>query len=130
MRRLNVDYIDVIQCHDIEFVDVSQIIRETLPGAARPSRPMVSPHLRCFSLQHPCAPAALQALKRAGRVGAVGITGLPLPVFRRVLDAAPPGLVDVVRPRATVTAYAHSSQPAGMLMGAARMPHRCCRMDT
>jgi hypothetical protein len=64
----------------------------------------------------------LQALKRAGRVGSVGITGLPLPVFRRVLDAAPPGLVDVVRTRATLTTCAHSQQPAVMLMGAAQMP--------
>ena len=49
MRRLNVDYIDVIQCHDIEFVDVSQIIRETLPGAARRLAPTLASRMRCTS---------------------------------------------------------------------------------
>ena len=49
MRRLNVDYIDVIQCHDIEFVDVSQIIRETLPGAARCLAPPLASRMHCIS---------------------------------------------------------------------------------
>jgi L-galactose dehydrogenase len=33
LERLCVEYIDVIQCHDIEFADVRQIVQETLPGA-------------------------------------------------------------------------------------------------
>lgn len=52
---------------------------------------------RRFTTPRTFLPTALHALKRAGRVGAVGITGLPLPVFRKVLDAVPPGTVDVVR---------------------------------
>lgn len=35
MARLNVSYIDIILCHDVEFVDLEQIITETLPGARR-----------------------------------------------------------------------------------------------
>ena len=31
MERLHVDYIDLINVHDIEFADLSQIINETLP---------------------------------------------------------------------------------------------------
>jgi L-galactose dehydrogenase len=29
--RLGVDYIDLLQCHDIEFADLNQIVNETLP---------------------------------------------------------------------------------------------------
>src|SRR5450432_3491947 len=32
MTRLCVDYIDVLQCHDIEFGDLDQIVVETLPA--------------------------------------------------------------------------------------------------
>src|SRR5947208_14788572 len=32
LHRLGVDYLDVILCHDIEFVDMAQIIDETLPA--------------------------------------------------------------------------------------------------
>lgn len=68
--RLGVDYIDLLQCHDIEFASIDQIVDETLP--------------------------TLLALKRAGRIGHVGITGLPLKVFRSVLDRVPDGTVETV----------------------------------
>lgn len=68
--RLGVDYIDLLQCHDIEFASIDQIVDETLP--------------------------ALQALKRAGRIGHVGITGLPLKVFTAVLDRTAPGEVETI----------------------------------
>ncbi len=68
--RLGVDYIDVLQCHDIEFADLSQIVNETLP--------------------------ALVKLREAGRIGHIGITGLPLKIFPGVLDRVAPGVVDVV----------------------------------
>jgi L-galactose dehydrogenase len=68
--RLGVDYIDILQCHDIEFASIDQIVDETIP--------------------------ALLALKRAGRIGHVGITGLPLSIFRAVLDRVPPGQVETV----------------------------------
>jgi aryl-alcohol dehydrogenase-like predicted oxidoreductase len=59
--RLGVDRIDLVQCHDIEFGDLRQIIEETLP--------------------------ALRELQSEGVVRAVGITGLPLQIFREVLAA-------------------------------------------
>eukprot|EP00271_Cylindrocystis_brebissonii_P013533 TRINITY_DN33424_c0_g1_i1.p1 TRINITY_DN33424_c0_g1~~TRINITY_DN33424_c0_g1_i1.p1 ORF type:complete len:320 (+),score=64.46 TRINITY_DN33424_c0_g1_i1:220-1179(+) len=70
LARLNVQHIDIIQCHDIEFGSLDQIVSETLP--------------------------ALKKLKEAGKVRFIGITGLPLKIFREVLTRAPPGLVDVV----------------------------------
>lgn len=69
-KRLNVDRIDVIQCHDIEFVSLDQVWRETLP--------------------------ALNKLKKDGVVGAVGITGLPFKALQYVLDKAEPGSIDTV----------------------------------
>lgn len=66
--RLGVDYIDLLQCHDIEFASIDQIVDETIP--------------------------ALLALKRAGRIGHVGITGLPLKIFPAVLDRVPAGAVE------------------------------------
>lgn len=68
--RLGVDYIDVLQCHDIEFAEADQIVNETLP--------------------------ALVKLREAGRIGYIGITGLPLKVFSNILDRVDPGVVDTV----------------------------------
>lgn len=70
MIRLGVDYIDLIQCHDIEFADHDQIVNETLP--------------------------TLLSLKEQGLVGHVGITGLPLGIFRSILDRVPDGLVETI----------------------------------
>jgi hypothetical protein len=39
---------------------------------------------------------ALQRLKEAGKVRFIGITGLPLKIYKYVLDRVPPGTVDVV----------------------------------
>jgi L-galactose dehydrogenase len=60
LRRLHVEYIDLIQCHDIEFGFLDRIVSETLP--------------------------ALENLREQGKVGFIGITGLPLNVFRSVID--------------------------------------------
>jgi L-galactose dehydrogenase len=68
--RLGVEYVDLLQCHDIEFASVGQIVDETIP--------------------------ALLALKRGGRIGHIGITGLPLKVFPAVLDRLPAGVVETV----------------------------------
>lgn len=68
--RLGVDYIDLLQCHDIEFAEADQIVNETLP--------------------------VLVELKRAGRIGHIGITGLPLNCFTNILDRVPPGVVETV----------------------------------
>ncbi len=68
--RLGVDYIDLLQCHDIEFADVNQIVDETLP--------------------------ALLKLRAAGRIGHIGITGLPLKVLTETVRRAAPGAIETV----------------------------------
>lgn len=70
LDRLGLEYVDILHCHDIEFGDLDQIVNETLP--------------------------ALAALKKEGLIRAIGITGLPLKIYRYVLDRAPPGAVDVI----------------------------------
>ncbi|RMF03717.1 MAG: aldo/keto reductase [Chloroflexi bacterium] len=60
LARLGVDYVDIIQCHDIEFGNLDQIVEETIP--------------------------ALRKLQQQGKVRFVGITGLPLKVFTYVAD--------------------------------------------
>ena len=70
LKRLGVDYVDIIQCHDIEFADHAQIVDETLP--------------------------TLQRLKRQGLARLIGITGLPLKVFPSILDRVDRGTVDTI----------------------------------
>ena len=70
MERLNVDHIDLINVHDIEFADLEQVINETLP--------------------------ALVALREEGVVSHVGITNLTLRHFKYVIDHVPAGTVESV----------------------------------
>lgn len=70
LGRLGLTYVDLIQCHDMEFVELDQIVNETLP--------------------------ALMELKKQGKVRHIGITGLPLKIFRYILDKVPVGTVDCV----------------------------------
>jgi aryl-alcohol dehydrogenase-like predicted oxidoreductase len=70
LERLNVDYVDLINIHDIEFSDLEQVCSETLP--------------------------ALAELRAAGTVGHVGITNLNLRHFRYVIDHVPAGTVESV----------------------------------
>jgi L-galactose dehydrogenase len=63
LRRLQTDYIDLFQAHDVEFGDVEQIIRETLP--------------------------ALRKLQQQGKVRYIGITGYPPKLLRRIAEAVP-----------------------------------------
>ncbi|HID24067.1 MAG TPA: aldo/keto reductase, partial [Planctomycetaceae bacterium] len=51
LHRLGVDYLDYILCHDIEFVDMSQIVEETLP--------------------------AIRKVQEQGKVRFVGVSGYP-----------------------------------------------------
>lgn len=69
LQRLGVDHLDLIQVHDMEYGDLDQIARETLPALAK--------------------------IKDAGKARFVGITGLPVANFVKVTDAAP-GLVDSI----------------------------------
>ena len=70
MERLNIDYIDLINVHDIEFADLNQIVNETLP--------------------------ALVALREKGVVGHVGITDLQLENLQWVIEHSPAGTVESV----------------------------------
>lgn len=70
MERLTVDYIDLINIHDIEFADLEQICHETLP--------------------------ALVELRNKGIVKHVGITNLTLHHFKYVIDHVPAGTVESI----------------------------------
>ena len=59
LHRLGTDHLDIVLCHDIEFVPLQQIVDETLP--------------------------ALRRLQKAGKVRYVGISGYPMKVFRFIL---------------------------------------------
>jgi L-galactose dehydrogenase len=67
LHRLGVEHLDICLCHDIEFVDMQQIVEETLP--------------------------ALRKVQQQGKVRVVGISGYPMKIFRYVLERAP---LDVV----------------------------------
>ena len=70
MERLHIDYIDLINVHDIEFSDLEMVCKETLP--------------------------ALTELRDKGVVKHVGITNLTLRHFRYVIDHVPPGTVESI----------------------------------
>ncbi|MEM7453701.1 MAG: aldo/keto reductase [Planctomycetota bacterium] len=58
LERMKQDYLDIILCHDIEFVDIQQVIDETLPE--------------------------LRKIQQEGKVRFVGISGYPMKIFREV----------------------------------------------
>lgn len=70
MERLNIDYIDLINVHDIEFADLHQVVNETLP--------------------------ALVELREKGIVGHVGITDLQLENLKWVIENSGQGVVESV----------------------------------
>lgn len=70
MDRLNIDYIDLINVHDIEFADLHQVVNETLP--------------------------ALVELREKGIVGHVGITDLQLENLKWVIENSEQGVVESV----------------------------------
>ena len=60
LHRMGVEYLDIMLCHDIEFVEMRQIVNETLP--------------------------ALRKIRQQGKVRFVGISGYPMKIFKYVLD--------------------------------------------
>ena len=70
MERLNINHIDLINVHDIEFADLEMVCRETLP--------------------------ALTELRDKGIVKHVGITNLTLRHFKYVIDHVPAGTVESI----------------------------------
>lgn len=70
MERLGIDYIDLINVHDVEFADLNQIVNETLP--------------------------ALVKLREEGVVRHVGITDLQPENLKWVIEHVPAGTVESV----------------------------------
>src|SRR5258706_13749872 len=60
LHRLRTDHLDIMLCHDIEFVEMSQIVNETIP--------------------------ALRKQVEKGKVRFVGISGYPMKIFKYVLE--------------------------------------------
>lgn len=60
LHRLRTDHLDIILCHDIEFVPMQQIVDETLPE--------------------------LRKIQQAGKVRYVGFSGYPQKIFRFICD--------------------------------------------
>ena len=60
LHRLGTDHLDIILCHDIEFVPMQQIVDETIP--------------------------ALRKIQAAGKVRYIGFSGYPMKIFRFILD--------------------------------------------
>jgi L-galactose dehydrogenase len=60
LHRLGTDHLDIVLCHDIEFVPMQQIVDVTIP--------------------------ALHKAKQAGKVRFIGISGYPQKIFRFVAD--------------------------------------------
>jgi aryl-alcohol dehydrogenase-like predicted oxidoreductase len=67
LHRMGIDHLDIILCHDIEFVDMNQIVNETIP--------------------------ALRKIQQQGKVKYVGISGYPMKIFRWVADRTPIDLI-------------------------------------
>lgn len=62
LHRLRTDHLDIVLCHDIEFVPMQQIVDETLP--------------------------ALRKLRETGKVRFLGFSGYPQKIFRFIADQA------------------------------------------
>lgn len=62
LHRLGTDHLDIMLCHDIEFVPLQQIVEETLP--------------------------ALRRIQQSGKVRFVGISGYPMKIFDVVSSQA------------------------------------------
>lgn len=67
LHRLGVDHLDVMLMHDVEYVDLQQILDETIP--------------------------ALRKIKESGKVRFIGMSGYPMHIFREILAQEP---LDVV----------------------------------
>jgi aryl-alcohol dehydrogenase-like predicted oxidoreductase len=62
LERMKVDHLDIALCHDLEFVEMSQIVEETLP--------------------------ALRQQVEKGKVRFIGVSGYPMKMFKYVLERA------------------------------------------
>ena len=62
LHRLGTDHLDIVLCHDIEFVPMQQIVDETLP--------------------------ALRKAREQGKIRFIGFSGYPQKIFRFICDQA------------------------------------------
>ena len=62
LDRMRQDYLDIILCHDLEFVEMSQIVEETIP--------------------------ALRKQVEQGKVRYIGVSGYPMKMFKYVMENA------------------------------------------
>ena len=60
LHRLGTDHLDIVLCHDIEFVPLQQIVDETIP--------------------------ALRKVQQAGKICHLGFSGYPMKIFRSICD--------------------------------------------
>ena len=60
LHRMGINHLDIILCHDIEFVNMQQIVDETIP--------------------------AIQKIKDQGKVRYIGFSGYPIKIFPFILD--------------------------------------------
>src|SRR5712671_4575276 len=60
LHRLGTDHLDIVLCHDIEFVEMQQIVDETLP--------------------------ALRQVQKSGKVRFIGFSGYPMKIFKFICD--------------------------------------------
>jgi aryl-alcohol dehydrogenase-like predicted oxidoreductase len=62
LHRLGTDHLDIVLCHDVEFVPMQQIVDETIP--------------------------ALHRIQQSGKVRFIGFSGYPQKIFRFICDQA------------------------------------------
>ena len=60
LHRMRTDHLDIALCHDIEFVDMAQIVNETLP--------------------------AMRRMREKGKVRFIGVSGYPMRIFKYILE--------------------------------------------
>ena len=60
LHRLGTDHLDIVLCHDIEFVEMQQIVDETIP--------------------------ALRKIQKSGKVRFIGFSGYPQKIFKFICD--------------------------------------------
>lgn len=60
LERMRVEHLDIVFCHDIEFVDLNQIVEETIP--------------------------ALRQQVERGKVRFIGVSGYPMKIFHEMLN--------------------------------------------
>lgn len=63
LSRLQLDNVDVLLLHDVEFTDLTQIVDEAIP--------------------------ALESVRASGKTRFIGFSGLPLKIFRTIIPQAP-----------------------------------------